>query len=100
MDERRFLFNRGMFDNFLPANYLFFDFLSRNTLDVIRMRSNGVDFVFPRSSRSDFMHMMFDIWEKKLGYVYSHFGAFLIPPSRYYQARRKLYKKYYRKFEE
>lgn len=84
-------------DNFLPANYLFFDFLSISPQNVVPMRSNGVEFVFPNNSRVDFMSFMFNIWEEKLGYVYSHFGAFLIAPSMYYKARRRLVRKYYKR---
>lgn len=85
----------SVIDNFLPAIYMIFDFLSEYARSGIRLKTNEKIAVFDFDKKSDFLKFMFEAWEEKISSMYENFGVLAVDYKEYYKTRNRLYKKYY-----
>ena len=85
----------AIIDNFLPTNYLIYNFLSRYISCDLCIKTNGVKRKYDFIKKSEFIKFMYDVWEEKIDYVYDQLGVMVIKNKQYHKTRSKLYKKHY-----
>ena len=85
----------SIIDNFLPANHLIYNFLSKYHSYGLCIKTNDIERTFDFIQKSDFIKFMYDIWENKIDFVYDQLGVIAIKYKQYHKIRSKLYKKYY-----
>ena len=88
----------SVIDNFLPANYLIFNFLKSFVPSNSYIKANDIEHVFNFVKKTDFLKFVFDAWKPHIDYAYEHVGVIMIDVRRYHQIRNKLFWKYYKKF--
>ena len=87
----------SIIDNFLPANYLIYNFLSRFSSCGFSIKTNNIERIYDFVGRADFIKFMYDSWQPQIDFLYSQFGTIVINYKDYSKVRNKLYKKYYKK---
>ena len=87
--------------NFFPACKLLFNICKligdKSIISEIETRRERHTFDF--QCFIEFFAWCYSLWEEKLEYFYREWGAFIVHPTKYYKARRKLGKKYMLKFK-
>ena len=88
----------SLIDNFMPANYLIYDFLSNYRNRNLWIRANDSKCMYSFIDRKSFILFLYEAWERKISFAYSQLGVLILNYNKYYKTRNKLYKKYYIKF--
>ena len=86
--------------NFLPACKLLFKFceLIGENSEITEIETRGERHAFDFQNFIEFFTWCYRLWEEKLEYFYHDWGAFIVHPTHYYKARRKLGKKFMLRF--
>lgn len=90
----------SVIDSFLPACSLIFQFLLTGIGENphFYVKTRDVEQLFDFEKKADFINFMYNAWEEKIDMYYMRMGGLLLDQRNYYEARRKLFKKYYKKF--
>lgn len=85
----------SVIDNFMPANYLIYRFLSNYGNCNLWIRANDSECAYNFAERKSFMAFLYEAWESKINFAYSQMGVIALNYKNYYKIRNKLYRKYY-----
>ena len=89
----------GALVSFFPAVELMYNIFSEIKEHTFTIASRNEEICYNFETYFDFLNWMYRIWQDKIDYFNKEMGAFIIKPSEYYTTRRKLWKKYYKKFD-
>ena len=86
--------------SFLPACELLYELCKMITQEsrIIEIESRRTTHLFDFNSFTEFFTWIYSCWGEKLEYFNNNWGAFIVKPTDYYKARRKLRKKYMQKY--